>query len=242
MLKRILLILGIFILAGVLTGAGIMILQNQVEEGCPEGYVSVVTLEPIQPGESNSKLIGHKCRPADNPVEPVELQPMSPEEFEAARPPDEWADQGEAVNGIINGPSDEDAYRCVVMLEPIQPGEQFSKASESVCAKGPIDTVDGVSLESSFLIAKFYNRTGYTYLLQEYYGAQACSPYISYGVGALPDNLDNKFASGRAFSNCDHIDVYDFNNYTGASYSCGANCSSFYALNDEVISSWRASD
>jgi hypothetical protein len=240
MLKRILLTLGIVILAGSLTGAGIMISQNQVEAGCPDGYVSEVTLDPIQLGESFSKLIGQECRPADNPVEEVMLQPMSPEEFEAARPPDEWADQGEAVNGIVNGPSDEDVYRCVVMLEPIQPGEQFSKASEPVCAKGLIDTVGGVALESSFLIARFYSKMDYSPIQVAYYGAQACSPQISYGVGNL-DDLDNKFASGQVFSNCDHMDVYDFNDQTGASYSCGANCSSFYALNDGV-SSWRASD
>lgn len=241
MLKRVILSLGILILGSSLIGAGILISSNQVEEGCPDGYVSVVSLEPVQPGEHSSKIIGQECHPADDPVEAEMLQPISPEEFENAKAPDEWANQGESVNGVVNGPSDESVYRCVVLLEPIQPGEQFSKASEPVCAKGPIDTVDGVSLKSSFLIAKFYDRTDYTTLLQEYYGAQACSPQISYGVGDLPDNLDNKFASGQAFSNCDHIDIYDFNYHIGASYSCGANCPSFYALNDEV-SSWRASD
>ena len=241
MLKRVILSLGILILAGGLMGAGILISSNQVEEGCPDGYVSVVSLEPVRPGELSSKIIGQECHPADDTVEAEVLQPISPEEFENAKAPDEWANQGESVNRVVNGSSDESVYRCVVLLEPIQPGEQFSKASEPVCAKGPIDTVDGVSLKSSFLIAKFYDRTDYTTLLQEYYGAQACSPQISYGVGDLPDNLDNKFASGQAFSNCDHISVYDFNNYSGPSYSCGANCSSFYALNDEV-SSWRATD
>jgi len=241
MFKKMILILGLLMAACGLAGANIQAVANQGEEGCPDGYVSVITLAPIQPGKNSSRVVEQECRPAGEDVETEMLQPMSPEEFEAARPPDEWADQGETVNGIITGPSDDSGYRCVVLLEPIQPGEQVSKASDPICAKGPIQMVDGVSLKSSFLIAKFYDRTKYTNLLIEYYGPQACSPQISYGVGDLPDSLDNKFASGQAFSNCDHIDVYDFNYHTGASYSCGASCSSFYALNDEV-SSWRASD
>ncbi len=98
--------------------------------------------------------------------------------------------------------------------------------------------VDGHSLNSSYLIAKFYDNTNYTTLLIEYYGASACSSTISYGVTALSSNLDNRFASGQSFSNCNQIYVYDFTNYGGPSYSCGPNCSSFYALNDNV-SSWR---
>lgn len=177
-------------------------------------YPQVVVLEPIHQGEEGWAV---------DWVEPSAVN------------------QGDAVNGIVRGPSGETDYRCVVLLEPIQPGEQFSKASEPVCSRGAIDSINGVSLDSSYLIARFYDRTNYTTLLVEYYGSSACSPTISYGIPDLPDNLDNKFASGRAYSNCDHIYVYDFNNYGGPSYSCGANCSSFYALNDEV-SSWRTTD
>ncbi len=177
---------------------------------------------------------------SDEAFETVVLEPIRPGD-EGWHVEPEPVDQGEAVNGIVRGPSDEAAYRCVVLLEPVQLGEQFSKASEPVCSDGRIDAVNGVSLDSSYLIAKFYDRTNYTTLLVEYYGSSACSPTTSYGVPDLPDNLDNRFASGRAYSNCDHIYVYDFNNYSGPSYSCGANCPSFYALNDEV-SSWRTTD
>jgi len=177
---------------------------------------------------------------AGEAFETVFLGPIRPGDDGWSVKPDP-IDQGEEVNGIVRGPSDETGNRCVVWLEPIQPGELFSKASEPVCLDAPIDTVNGVSLDSSYLIAKFYDWTNYRILLVEYYGPSACSPTISYGVADLPDNLDNRFASGQAYSNCDHIYVYDFNNYSGPSYSCGANCSSFYALNDEV-SSWRVTD
>ena len=171
----------------------------------------------------------------------VFLEPIRPGEEGWVVEPSESGDQGEAVNGIVRGPSGETEYRCVVLLEPIQPGEQFSRASEPVCSRGAIDSINGVSLDSSYLIAKFYDGTNYTNLLVEYYGASACSPTVSYGVPDLPDNLDNRFASGRAYSDCDHIHVYDFNYYGEPKYSCGANCPSFYALNDEV-SSWKTND
>ena len=155
--------------------------------------------------------------------------------------PSQSGDQGDAVNGIVRGPSGETEYRCVVLLEPIQPGEQFSKASEPVCSRGAIDSINGVSLDSSYLIANFYDRTDYRNLLVEYYGDSPCSPTASYGIPDLPDNLDDKFASGRAYSDCDHIHVYDFNDYGEPWYPCGANRPTFYALND-AVSSWEITD
>lgn len=241
MLKKMILLLGFLISACSLIGADIQTNGKIVEGECPDGYISITTLGSIQPGENSSKIIEQECRPVEDSVKREILQPMSPEEFEAARPPDEWADQGETVNGIVTGITDDVEYRCVVLLEPIQSGEQFSKASEPFCSKGLINIVDGISLKTNYLIAKFYDKTGYKNILIEYYGTQPCSPEISYGIGDIHDNLDNKFASAQVFSDCDHIDIYDFNNHIGASYSCGANCSSFYALSDEV-SSWRASD
>jgi len=242
MLKKVPFVIGALLLVGITVGVGIrgaVARSSDAESPCPQGYVEIVGLDPIQPGEQGSKVVEHRCRPVGE-VESVELEPIRPgEEGWSVEP--ELVDQGEAVNGIVRGPSGETGYRCVVLLEPIRPGEQFSKASKPVCSDGPIDTINGVSLASSYLIAKFYDWTNYRILLVEYYGPSACSPTISYGVADLPDNLDDRFASGRAYSNCDHLYVYDFNNYSGPSYSCGANCSSFYALNDEV-SSWRTTD
>lgn len=240
MLKKTFFVLVALILAIGLVGVGLYNVAGQangIDGSCPAGYALVVLLDPILPGEQSSKVTAVGCQPFDEAnVEEVMLEPIRPgEEGWSVEP--EVVDEGEAVNGLVRGPSIETDYRCVVLLEPIQPGEQFSKASEPICSDGPIDSVNGVSLASSFLITRFYNKTNYSTLLVEYFGAYACSETINYGVADLPDNLDNKFASGRAYSACKHIHVYDFNNYSGPSYSCGENCSSFYALNDEV-SSW----
>ena len=215
--KSVLLVsVGVLLLAGGLLAVGLNRISVQAAGGdsasdCAE-YPCVVFLEPIRPGEKGWAV-----------------------------EPSESGDQGDAVNGIVRGPSGETEYRCVVLLEPIQPGEQFSRASEPVCSRGAIDSINGVSLDSIYLITKFYDETNYTNLLVEYYGASPCSPTVSYGVPDLPDNLDNKFASGHAYSNCDHTTVHDRNGYRDPSYACGANCPTFYALNDHV-SSWEATD
>jgi len=130
--------------------------------------------------------------------------------------------------------------RCVIFLEPIQPGETESKASEPVCSTGKIDSVNGESLAASFLIARFYDNINYVTLLVSYIGASACSPSISYGRASLPSNLDNKFASGRSYSGCNWISVYDGSYYFGPNYTCsgGSGCSNFFALNN-YVSSWR---
>ncbi|MCL7453406.1 MAG: hypothetical protein M8467_10205 [Anaerolineae bacterium] len=240
MSRKVLFFVGILLLAGGALGVGLnKTLAGTTDAECPEGYARVALLEPILPGAQDSKVSDLGCQPIAD-AERVMLEPIRPGDEDWVVE-DKPIDQGEAVNGIVRGPSRETDYRCVILLEPVQSGEQFSKASEPVCLRGAIDSISGVSLDSSYLIARFYDGTNYATLLVEYYGSSACSPTIEYGVADLPDNLDNRFASGKAYSNCDHISVYDFNNYGAPLYPCGANCRSFYALNDNV-SSWKTTD
>ncbi len=208
--------------------------QSFQNEACPPGYTHYAVLEPIQEGAQASEVTDQGCRPIEETKEQVFLDPIRPgdEGWEIA--PYQPTEQAK----VVQGPSEETVYRCVVFLDPIQPGEESSKASEPVCSAQKIDAVDGHSLDSSYLIAKFYDHTGYSTLLVEYYGVSACSSTTNYGVTALPSNLNNKFASGQSYSNCNIIYVYDFADYGGPNYTCGPNCSSFYALNDNV-SSWR---
>ena len=220
-----------------LIGTAAVWAQSGAKENPPHAvsWVRQVVLEPIQPGEQCSKVISETLVAYPSDVEQVILEPMRPEDMA----PPEWKPTG--TSPIVRGPSDSAEYRCVVVLEPIQPGEQFSKVVETVCSRGPIDEINGVSLASSYLIAKFYDYTNYGNLLVEYYGAEPCSPTASYGVLDLPDNFDNRFASGHSYSDCDHIYVYDRNNYTPPQYDCGPACQTFYALND-AVSSWRVTD
>lgn len=244
MFRKVLYVIGVLLLASGLLGASMKgtlsqvfggdVANQGVEETCPPGYTYYAVLEPIQEGEQSSRITEQGCKPIEPSVEEVTLKPIQPGDEGWEVKPSESTER----NDVVLGPSGETVYRCVFLLEPIRPGEESSRASEPVCSAGTIDSINSVSIDSSYLIAKFYDRTNYTTLLVEYYGASACSSTISYGVTALPSNLDNKFASGQSYSNCNRIYVYDFTNYGGPSYLCGANCPSFYALNDHV-SSWR---
>jgi len=130
----------------------------------------------------------------------------------------------------------------VVVLEPLQEGKMSSRASDPVCGSGPIYSVNGISLESLYLVAKFYDNSDYGALLIEYYGQYPCSAGYRYGRPDLRvDGVDNRFASGRGFSGCDLLTVYDLYNYGEPKYICGPNCPTFYVLND-AVSSWEIED
>lgn len=227
--------LALLLVGGILGWNRLKTIQAASRDGvtCPEGYSQYVVMQPAQGDAQSSQVIEQGCRPEAN-AEQMYLDPIHPGDEGWEVEPYQPTEQAP----LVQWPSDENVHRCVVFLEPVQPGAEASLASEPVCATGKIDAVDGHSLNSSYLIAKFYDNTNYTTLLIEYYGALACSSTVGYGVTSLPGNFDNKFASGQSFSNCNQIHVYDFTNYGGPSYSCGPNCSSFYALNGNV-SSWR---
>lgn len=239
MLRKALFVIGILLLVlGSLAGwAGMSRRTAQAVSGddCPPGYVRSAVLEPVQPGEQGSKVIERSCQPASEDAEAavVVLEPLRPEELEIR----EY--QLTETSPIVRGPGDSTDYRCIVVLRPLEEG---GGASEPICGSGQIGSVDGVPLESLYLIAKFYDNTNYGSLLIEYYGQYPCSAGYSYGKPDLrADGVDGRFASGQGFSGCDRLTVYDWYNYTGAEYTCGPNCSTFGALNDEV-SAWKITD
>jgi hypothetical protein len=240
MLRKLLIVLGVFLLGGGLIVALMGRLPARViasdELDCPPGYVHLVELEPLQDSETSSNPVDLGCEPISEDVQMVTLKPIHPGDEGWEVRPYEPTEKSE----IVFGPSEETSYRCVFYLHPITPGEQASKVSEPVCSDGLIDTINGISLESTYLIAKFYDNINYTNLLVEYYGASPCSSTVSYGVAALPGNLGYKFSSVQSFSNCNLIEIYEFSNFNGPFYACGPECSDFYALNNHV-SSWETS-
>jgi hypothetical protein len=240
MLRKLLLVLGVLVLGGGLIVAVMGRLPARViasdELDCPEGYVRLVELEPLQDGEPSSNPVDLGCEPIAEEVQMTFLKPIHPGDEGWEVKPYEPTEKSE----IVFGPSEETSYRCAFYLHPIKPGEQASTVSEPVCSDGLIDMIDGISLDSIYLIAKFYDNINYANLLVEYYGASPCSSTVSYGVTALPSNLNNRFSSGRSYSNCNLVKVYDFFDYQGPTYACGPNCPSFYALNNHV-SSWETS-
>lgn len=223
------LIVGILILAGSLLAILTTVKAQGVEGTCPLGANLVVLLDPILPGEQGSKVMAQWCQQVAPEKGDVVLEPLRPEELEQP----EY--QPTETSPIVRGPSDSAGYRCVIVLKPLEEG---GGASEPVCGRGRMESVDGLSLASLYLIAKFYDNTNYGSLLTEYYGQYPCSAGYSYGRPDLRvDGVDNRFASGQGFSTCNLITVYDFYDYSGPSYACGPNCPTFHALN-EAVSSW----
>lgn len=223
------LIVGILILMGGLLAALTTVKAQEVERSCSPGANLVVLLDPILPGELGSKVVAQWCQEVAPEKGSVVLEPQRPEELE---PPEYRPTE---TSPVVRGPSDSAAYRCVIVLKPLEEG---GGASEPVCGRGRIESVGGVSLASLYLIAKFYDKTDYGSLLIEYYGQYPCSAGYSYGRPDLRvDGVDNRFASGQGFSTCNLVTVYDLYDYSGPSYACGPNCPTFHALND-AVSSW----
>lgn len=214
---------------------------DQEEQGhsCPPGFASAALLEPIPENGSSSKVLSEWCVEVnEDPSSSQFLEPRDPSSFQT----EESEIFINEENETVMGPSLSESYRCVVLLEPIAEGETESKVLGEVCSNNAINEIGGIDLSSSYLVAKFYDRTDYRSLLKEYYGSIPCSSGVSYGRNDLSDDkLDNKFESGSAFSSCNHIEVFDFANHSGVTYACGANCSSFYALNN-AVTSWRVTN
>jgi len=226
----------LLLLVGVLVTASASSRQERQEHSCPPGFTSAALLEPIPEGGNSSKVLSEWCVEANEDPSFVQmLDPVDPAAFQVE-------DNNHSLvetNEIVMGPSLAEGYRCVVLLEPIAEGETESKIIGEVCSDKSINEINGVDLSSVYLIAKFYDRTNYKTMLKEYFGSIPCSPGVSYGRNDLADDgLDNRFESGSAFSSCNAIEVFDFVNHTGPTYACGANCPSFYALNN-AVSSWR---
>ena len=128
---------------------------------------------------------------------------------------------------------------CHVLLEPLQPGKSISNILMEQCGTSSQLTLFG--LNTTYLIANFYDNINYGTELIYYYGSYMCSSSISYGVSQVSASVDNRISSGSGYSGCNNIYVYDLANYAGDSASCFANCSSFGALNDRV-SSWKVTN
>ncbi len=203
--------------------------------GCPDGYYQITLLQPAHGETESSASLAEHCKSiAEDMIEEVMLEPIRPGDIGWEIQPYEPTEKSE----IVMGPDRERGYRCVILLEPIRPGEEASRSSEPICAAGEIDSLNGTPLSSSYLIARFYNDPDYVGVLVDYFGTEPCSASANYGLVALPAHLNNSFSSGKSFSNCNIIYVYQFHFYQAPTYACGPNCNTFHALNNQV-SSWR---
>jgi hypothetical protein len=94
----------------------------------------------------------------------------------------------------------------------------------------------GAAAASSFLIGREYNSINYANLLKEYFVGSACTNSSGWTVSYVGDALNDRFESGKGFSNCDHNYKYEHSGFRGARRHCSPNCADYGVLRNEVSS------
>jgi hypothetical protein len=179
----------------------------------------------------------------------------------AAGAPNGTATAGE---GVIPGSPNE--LHCAYMLQPVGPGDTpgviaavpslmgcYESASEAIFVGtgGAVrvperfagealtqEVLDAYGAESAsqFLIGREYNNTNFINLLAEYFASAACTNSRGWQIAYVGDGHNDKFESGRGFSNCDWNYKYEHADFRGARRECSPNCSSYQALRNQVSS------
>jgi hypothetical protein len=166
--------------------------------------------------------------------------------------------------GATGTPADE--VHCAYMLDPVGPGSTpgvtaavpeligcYKSASDAIFAgtgggvripeslagdaltQATLDAF-GAQAASSFLIGREFNETSYVNLLQEYFASAACTNSSGWEVGYVGDALNDRFESGKGFSNCDWNYKWEGSQFRFARRECNPNCANYMALNNEVSS------
>lgn len=155
---------------------------------------------------------------------------------------------------------------CAWKLEPVGPGDVpgvtetvsvplgcFTSASEAIAVgtggvvRIPDDLAGdrltqeildefGAQAASSFLIGREYDNTNYVNLIYEAFAPGPCTATSGWEVGYVGDALNDRFESGKGFSNCNWNYKYEHSQFRGARLECNPNCSTYGALRNQVSS------
>jgi hypothetical protein len=94
---------------------------------------------------------------------------------------------------------------------------------------------------SSVLIGTEWDETGFGSSSKSYFATNSCSSVVSWEVGYVTDQWNDRFESGKGFGGCDRNRKFEASQFGGASVLCTPNCSTYGSLNNEVSSlRWRA--
>jgi hypothetical protein len=130
---------------------------------------------------------------------------------------------------------------CIITLEPIQDGEQFSRVQDRRCFDS-VSSYQAALSAANYKITDFYDWTDYVNLIATYLGPQPCSAGYSYGVPNVGSSLNDRFESATTGAGCNNVTVFENANYGGARLPCNglSTCNTFGLLNNRVTS-WTAS-
>jgi hypothetical protein len=91
------------------------------------------------------------------------------------------------------------------------------------------------------LIGTEWIETGYASTSHSYFATVTCSGVVSWEVGYVTDQWNDRFESGKGFGGCDRNRKFADSQFGGASILCTPNCSTYGSLNNLVSSlRWRA--
>ncbi len=94
----------------------------------------------------------------------------------------------------------------------------------------------GAGVASSFLIGREYDDTNYSDLIYELFAGAACTNTTGWTVGYVGNALNDRFESGKGFSNCDHNYKFEHSQFGEPRLHCAPNCSTYSSLRNEVSS------
>lgn len=91
------------------------------------------------------------------------------------------------------------------------------------------------------LIGTEWDETNFTSTSKSYFATVTCSSLVSWEVGYVTDQWNDRFESGKGFGGCDRNRKFAASQFGGASILCTPNCSTYGSLNNLVSSlRWRA--
>lgn len=94
---------------------------------------------------------------------------------------------------------------------------------------------------SSVVIGTEWDETGFLDASKSYFAATTCSSLVTWEVGYVTDQWNDRFESGKGFGGCDRNRKFADSQFGGSSILCTPNCSTYGTLNNHVSSlRWRA--
>lgn len=215
----------------------------------------VVQIEPLQPGQEASVMSEPVC--FDSSEAAMQFIGANPDDFRpdlagenVAPPTDQPADLGTAPN----------KGHCVVLIEPIKPGQEESVTSAPVCFDSFADAIyaategavrldptirpneitqEMLSLSQRSTVVgidwKDKNFRGDSYVWATYH-TPGCSDGSSYGVSSMPSGWNDVVSSAKSYAGCNHYYHYEHTNWIEPRIDCGGECAQMYSMDNKTSS------
>ncbi|MBC7227447.1 MAG: hypothetical protein H5T61_09450 [Thermoflexales bacterium] len=208
----------------------------------------VVSIQPYRPGQPVPPVSEPRCFPSlEDALKGLRLEPVRPTPTPSAALPN------------LDFPL-RDGNHCVVNIEPLQPGERFSRIrpvgcfasfSEAIAVatdgalqlppdwnpadglpEGPAPAQGNVVVGIDYEGANF---TGST-LVWETDHTPGCSDGTSFVAPSMPAGWNDRVSSARSYSGCNHYYHYEHTNFGGAVLDCGGSCSNMGVMDNQTSS------